>query len=109
MGGVPQGASYFECLLAEEGTPQASQREGPQVSDDFFAPTSQTRVVDDLPRVKHVTREETRQQYQAAVDAARVHLNCIQHNPLAVRRQEAVILKCELRLAQFDQEEWLET
>jgi hypothetical protein len=76
------------------------------MTDEFF--TAQERVTSDLPRVKRVTREETRRQYQAAVDAARVHLNCIQQNPLACRRQEAVILKCEQRLAQFDSEEWLQ-
>jgi hypothetical protein len=70
--------------------------------------TSQEVAAEDIPRLQREARAQMRKQLEHALTAARIHANCIRHNPLAVQRQEAVILTRELALAQFNSEEWLE-
>ncbi len=74
---------------------------------DFFA-TSQRRVTSELPRVKRAARETTRANLVAVLEAAKLHLNNIAHNPLAVEHQRRRIAEHEQRLNIFDQHEWID-
>ena len=61
----------------------------------FF--TSRDRATEDLPKIKQAARAEMREQLVHALEAARIHLTCVSHNPLAVKRQQAIILNASRR------------
>lgn len=76
------------------------------MTDDFF--TSQRRVTSELPRVKREARAQTRANLVAVLEAARLHLNNIAHNPRAVEHQRKRIADHERRLQIFDEHNWVE-
>jgi hypothetical protein len=71
-------------------------------------PTAQERVAADKPQALTVARAKTRANIVGALEQARLHLNVIQHNPIAVKRQHTIIRSYEDRLRDFDTTEWLD-
>jgi len=51
----------------------------------------------------------TRQNLEAALAAAKAHCYNIQHNPLAMKRQAAIITFWEEQIAAHDAAEWLQS